>query len=387
MGQELPRPLRVSKVRRPSSRQHAGQSWYRKGDSLGHYLTLYGPVGVSPPPYQTSSGGDTFGPLEADCQLTCGAATPVLAEIVSCKLSALTAREVQQDLAKPHGLALSGSFLHQTAQRGGEVAVDKAPTWQVRGPEPAPQVATGATGREGTPRPLVGEDDKEALGGTLALSDERGARLTTEYLGALPAAGKATFTTLFSGRGHAVLERYPRAVHVVRAAGASWNWQLRETQYPAAVGILDFSHAAQPLAAAAARLFGPAPSARKAAWDERGRTALRAEPGGVTGVLRTLLSQRTRAPLSGPTVGALDTELNSFRRHAPKLHSARYRAAGLPIGSGVPAAAGKELLKARCCRSGRRWKRETAAPSLHLRAIRLSNQGDGFWKKVLRDAA
>jgi hypothetical protein len=72
---------------------------------------------VSRPTYQTSSGGETFCPLEGDCQLAFDAATPLLADIVSYKLSALTAREVQQDLAKTHGLALSASFLQQTAQR------------------------------------------------------------------------------------------------------------------------------------------------------------------------------------------------------------------------------------------------------------------------------
>jgi hypothetical protein len=387
VGQELTRQLLVSKVTRPPRLQHAGQSWYRKADSLGHYLTLYGPICVSRPTYQTSSGGDTFCPLEADCQLTFGAATPLLAEILSFKLSALTAREVQQELAKTHGLDLSASFLQQTAQRVGQVAVDKATAWHLSGPVPTQEVAIVATGLDGTTLPLVGEDYKEAMCGTIALYDDTGTRLTTAYLGALPEAGKATFTTLFTGRVREVLERHPQALHVVLADGATWNWQLLEAQYPAAVWILDFYHAAQHLAAAADLIFGPAPSTRKAAWYERWRTALREEDGGVAGVIRTLIYHRNRAPLSGPAAQALDTELNYFRRHAHKMHYALYRAAGLPIGSGVTEAACKELIKARFCRSGMRWKRETAAPILHLRAIRLSNQWDGFWKKVLQYAA
>jgi hypothetical protein len=69
------------------------------------------------------------------------------------------------------------------------------------------------------------------------------------------------------------------------------------------------------------------------------------------------------------------------------MQYAAYRAAGLPIGSGVTEAGCKELIKTRFCRSGMRWQRETAAPILHLRAIRLSNQWECFWKKVLRYAA
>jgi hypothetical protein len=386
-GHELTRQLLAGKVRRPPSLQHAGQRWYRKADSSGHSLTLSGPVSVLRPTYQTSSGGETFCPLEGDCQLAFGAATPLLAELVSFKLSALTAREVQQDLVKTHGLDLSASFLQQTAQRVGAVAVDKATTWQLSGPEPAQAVAVVATGLDGTTMPLVDEDYKEAMCGTIALYDEAGERLTTEYLGALPEAGKTTFTTLFTTRVSAVLTRYPQALHVVLADGALWNWQLVEAQYPEAVGVLDFYHAAQHLAGAADVLFGSAPSAQKAAWYERWRTALRDDLDGVAQVIRTLISHRNRAPLAEAAAQALDTELQYFRRNADKMRYALYRAAGLPIGSGVTEAGCKELVKARFCRSGMRWKRETAAPILHLRAIRLSHQWDCFWKKVLRYAA
>ena len=385
VGQELTRQLLESKVTSEPTLCHTGQVWYRKADSVGHYLTPYGPLALTRPTYQTSAGGETFCPLEADCQLVFGTATPLLAEIISFKLSALSAREVAQDLAKTHGLALSASFLQQTAQRVGQVAVEKATRWQLNGTAPA--VAIIATGLDGTTLPLVGEDYKEAMCGTIALYDTEGERLATEYFGTLPEAGKATFSQLFTTRVRAVLARYPQALHVVLADGASWNWQLLEGQYPAAVGILDFYHAAQHLATAADLLFGPAPCPHKAAWYERWRTALRDDQGGVAGVIRTLIYYRNRGALSAAAARALDTELNYFRCHADKMHYADYRAAGLPIGSGVTEAGCKELIKARFCRSGMRWKRETAAPILHLRAIRLSNQWECFWKKVLRYAA
>jgi hypothetical protein len=387
IGQELTRQLLASKVTSVPTLCQAGQVWYRKAESAGHYLTLYGPITVPRPTYQASAGGETCCPLEADCQLAFGAATPLLAEIVSFKLSALTAREVQQDLAKTHGLALSASFLQQTAQRVGQVAVDKATAWELRGPEPAPDVAIVATGLDGTTLPLVGEAYKEAMCGTLALYDDTGERLTTAYLGTLPEAGRATFTELFTTRVSAVLTRYPQALHVVLADGATWNWQLLEAQYPTAVWVLDFYHAVQHLAAAADVLFGSAPSAQKTAWYERWRTALREDRDGVAQVIRTLISHRNRTLLSAAAAQALDTELQYFRRNADKMRYALYRAAGLPIGSGVTEAGCKELIEARFCRSGMRWKRETAAPILHLRAIRLSHQWDCFWKKVLRYAA
>ena len=126
VGQELTRQLLESKVTSEPTLCHAGQVWYRKADSAGHYRTLYGSLTVTRPAYQTSAGGETFCPLEADCQLTFGAATPLLAEIISFKLSTLSAREVAQELAKTHGLVLSATFLQQSAQRVGQVAVEKA---------------------------------------------------------------------------------------------------------------------------------------------------------------------------------------------------------------------------------------------------------------------
>jgi len=69
------------------------------------------------------------------------------------------------------------------------------------------------------------------------------------------------------------------------------------------------------------------------------------------------------------------------------MQYADYVAAGLPIGSGVTEARRKELIKARSCRSGMRWNRDNEAKALQLRAIRLSDQWDSFWSKVMRYAA
>ena len=104
-------------------------------------------------------------------------------------------------------------------------------------------------------------------------------------------------------------------------------------------------------------------------------------------MLRSLLYYRNRADLSVSAQRALDTELNYFRQHAELMQYADFRAAGLPIGSGVTEAGCKELIKARFCRSGMRWKRASGAPILQLRAIKLSHHWDSFWSKVLRYAA
>jgi len=162
----------------------------------------------------------------------------------------------------------------------------------------------------------------------------------TEYLGTMPEAGKATFAQRFTTRVDQVKARYPHALHVCLGDGAPWNWEFFATHYPEAVWVLDFYHAATHLHTAAEALFGPGPAAE--AYYERWRTTLRDEDGGVTRLLRSLLYYRNRAPLSARAQRTLDTEFNYFRQHVQLMQYADFRAAGLPIGSGVTEAGCKE---------------------------------------------
>jgi hypothetical protein len=386
IGRELVRQLLDHKGVTEPILEEDGQRWYRKEASIGHYHTLYGEVAVERHLYQRSAGGETRCPLEEACQLSFASATPLLAEVLSFKVSAMTPNDVAQDLAK-QGLVLSPSFIQHTAQRVGQIAVQKSTQWAVRSPEPERPVRTIATGLDGTTVPLWEEHYKEAMCGTIALYDAKGRRQATRYLGAMPESGKGQFVERFTTQVAQVKARYPRARHVVLSDGATWNWQLIAAQYPDAIGILDFWHAAQHLAEAADAIFGPTPSAEKTAWFERWRTTLRDEPHGVAGVIRTLIYYRNCATLSAVARQGVATHLHYFRHHAEHMHYATYTAAGLPIGSGVTEAGCKELIKARFCRSGMRWKRETGEAILQLRALRLSAQWDSFWSKVMRYAA
>jgi hypothetical protein len=385
LGQELTAHLLQSKDVSAPRLEVEGQSYYRKEASPGHYQTLYGEVVVSRHLYQSSAGGATICPLEINCHMRFGSATPLLAEVISFKLASQTAGEVEQDLAKSHGLALSDTYLRQLAQQVGQLALDKRASWHLQSPAPTAPVALIATGLDGTTMPLVGEDYKEAMCGTLALYDAEGARLHTEYLGTMPEAGKATFRESFTTRVAQVKEQYPDALQVCLGDGAQWNWEFFHTHYPEAVWVLDFYHAATHLHAAAALIFSV--PAEAAAYYERWRSTLLEESNGVAALLRSLLYYRNQADCPASTQRALDTELNYFRAHIERMQYADFRAAGLPIGSGVTEAGCKELIKARFCRSGMRWKRASGAPILQLRAIRLSQHWDSFWSKVMRYAA
>jgi hypothetical protein len=304
---------------------------------------------------------------------------------VSFKLASATAGEAAQDLAKSHGVRLSATYLHHLAQQVGQIAVEKHAAWHLEAPAAPAPVAIIATGVDGTTMPVVSEAYKEAMCGTIALYNKAGERLHTEYLGTMPEAGKATFAQRVTTRVAWVKECYPDALHICLGDGAQWNWDFFATHYPEAVWVLDFYHAATHLHTAAEAIFDKGRQAE--AYYERWRSALLEDADGVANLLRSLLYYRNQPHLSANAQRALDTELNYFRRHAELMQYADFRAAGLPIGSGVTEAGCKELIKARFCRSGMRWKRTSGAPILQLRAIKLSQHWDSFWSKVMRYAA
>jgi hypothetical protein len=377
--------LRSKDVTTPRIEQD-GQTYYRKAATPGQYQTPYGEVVIERHLYQSSAGGRTICPLEQQCQLRFGSATPRLAELLSFKLASQTAREVEQDLAKCQGLTLSDTYVREVGEQVGQRALERVGGWHLDGPPLAAPVVTIATGVDGTTMPIVGEAYKETMCGTIALYDADGTRLHTEYLGAMPEAGKATFAARVTARVAQVQAHYPHARHVCLGDGAQWNWDFFTTQYPDALGVLDFYHAATHLHTVAELLFGKGTAAADAYY-EHWRTTLLEEAEGVTALLRSLIYYRNRTALPPRTTRKVETELNYFRRHTAEMQYATFRAARIPIGSGVTEAGCKELIKARFCRSGMRWHRPTGAALLHLRAIRLSQYWDSFWAKVMRYAA
>ena len=355
--------------------EYAGQTYYRKEASVGHYQTLQGEVAVSRHLYQTSAGGATICPLEIKAGFQFGSATPRLAEVVGFKVASATPREVAQDLEKSTGVKLSPSYLSELAQQVGAVALaQKTPRVLAM---PTPPVCVVATGVDGTTLPLVEENYKEAMCGTLALYDLHGTRLATEYHATMPQAGKADFTEEMATRTPAVLAQFPSALHVCLGDGAKWNWEFFRRYFPAALWILDFYHAALHLHTAAELIFGAGAAAES--YYEKWRERLLEKRGAARGLLHSLRHYLRHAQLTARARKALTLELNYFAQHVDHMRYAEFRLLNLPIGSGVTEAACKELIKARFGRSGMRWTRAGGAPLLQLRTLKLSRQWDDFW--------
>lgn len=220
IGQALTRELLHAKAVTTPRVEQDGQVYYRKAATPGTYQTPYGEVVVDRHLYQSSAGGLTICPLEQQGHLRFGSATPRFAEMVSFKLASQTAREVEDDFAKCHGVTVSDTYLRTLGDQVGRLARDRVGGWQLDGPPLTASVKTIATGVDGTTMPIVEEGDKEAMCGTIALYEADGTRVHTEYLGAMPEAGKTTFATRLTTRRAQVLARHPHARHVCLGDGA-----------------------------------------------------------------------------------------------------------------------------------------------------------------------
>src|SRR5712692_7237015 len=132
IGQELTKERMASKDEAALRIAVGGTVYYAKQPpSVGHYKTRYGDIQVRRHLYQTAHGGATLCPLERNGQMErFGSDTPL--------------RVI-------------------------------------------------ATGMDGATMPLVDENYKMAMVGTIALYDTAGERRSTEYLGAMPEAGRESF--------------------------------------------------------------------------------------------------------------------------------------------------------------------------------------------------
>src|SRR5262249_9474853 len=324
IGQELTQELMVGKDETALRIERGGRVYYRKQPaSVGHYKSLHGDLAVERHLYQTAQGGETICPMEQNCHMEpFGSAMPLMANVLAFKVSAMTAGDVALDLEKCHGVAAAPSYIAETAQAVGQIAGDKKETWELQ-----PTGTDGASGRvvatgmDGATMPLVDENYKMAMVGTITLYDTAGERLATEYLGAMPEAGRAEFYRHWDTQVASILQRYPEALHVALCDGERGNWEHIDAAYPKALDLLDFFHGAGHLAKAADVLYGRAPDEKKQAWYEYYYTVLQEAKDGVYAVVRELIYQGNhRQDLSRSRRKALDTEITYFQHNAPRMH-------------------------------------------------------------------
>jgi hypothetical protein len=160
--------------------------------------------------------------------------------------------------------------------------------------------------------------------------------------------------------------------------GAEWIWDLVRRYLPEArAEVLDWSHAVQNVAKAAAAAFGEGTPEAQAWLAER-----KAElwEGRVTAVAVALLRLPRR---HGERRRIIRNVLEYITQHANRLDYARFRAEGRPIGSGTVESGAKNVVQWRMRRGGQSWSSFGAKRMLAA----LGELHSGRWKGACRPLA
>lgn len=159
--------------------------------------------------------------------------------------------------------------------------------------------------------------------------------------------------------------------------GGRGFWRLFKTHFAnQAIGVLDFYHAAQNLGKGAwAWLDGRTQRARQ--WFDNQRHRLR--HGQAQHVLADIQAALALDGLPPSARQALQNLYNYLDTHRKHIDYARFKALGLPIGSGMIESTCKWLIQQRFKGVGMRWSDEGFNHLLHLRLAWVNGRFDGLF--------
>jgi hypothetical protein len=149
----------------------------------------------------------------------------------------------------------------------------------------------------------------------------------------------------------------------VCADGAAWIWNLADEYFPTSRQIVDWFHAAQHLAQAAASLY-PDDEAKRQRWLKLQRERL------YLGQLEAVIGALEQA--------GLGAEVGYFRGHQPRMQYLEFREEGYPIGSGT-VESGVKQFNQRLAGAGMRWDAQAADRMVILCAAALDHTFDSLW--------
>ncbi len=361
---------------------------------------LFGPVTLRRN-YYTDGQGSGRVPLDQALGIVEGC-TPALARLM-CRAGAMEPYEAAaQSLNECAGLAINARRVQRIVNRlGPQMAQWPRPSSEVSPPS-ADQVfyvEGDGTGIPVRPEETVGRKGKQAgqpaktrevkLGCvfTQTKEDEEGKPIrdpqSTSYVATLQPAAEfgALLRTEARKRGLALA-----CLVVFLGDGAAWVWELARVNFPMAVFILDFFHAAEHLKSLAQALWGEDTEQSKTQW-ERWAKRLKEQPDGLDTVLR---EARQTLPRRGKRRGAALKQIAYFESNTDKMRYAEYLARGLFIGSGVVEAGCKTVIGRRLKQSGMFWGVSGAQNVLDIRCLLENRQFGLFWdqyRKPLLKAA
>jgi hypothetical protein len=174
-----------------------------------------------------------------------------------------------------------------------------------------------------------------------------------------------------------VQRRAPIAKEIIFIAdGAEWIWNLVQTQYPKAVQIIDWFHAAEHLTPVAERAGRTADEQR--AWLKQMRTAL--WDGRLDHVITACAAHARPDCPNDPAQSAAQY----FSNNRQRMDYPAYRAKGYQIGSGTMESGCKQVGTQRLKVPGATWDKGGARYVAKARAALLSDQWDMLAQRRIR---
>jgi len=247
-----------------------------------------------------------------------------------------------------------------------------------------PMAAAQLVGRRGKQPDGTAKTREAKLGCVFTQSgnDEAGRpvrdRNTTTFVGAIETAD--AFGARFYDE--AVRRGLYRARRVVTLSdGAEWAKNLADTQFPNAIHIIDFYHAAEHVARLAKEFYERTPQFLESQID---RWTEELYEGRVQAIIDQASALLPKDPDSQKDARK---EIAYLSKNKHRMKYDEYRAQGLFIGSGVIEAACKHVIGQRLKQSGMFWSERGANAIIALRCAILSNRFEEFWEQRHANAA
>jgi hypothetical protein len=370
--------------------------------------TLFGPVRLWRVGYRpTSKTGDaTIFPLALSLGLVHGA-TPALAERASWYLgsSGMTQSQTLERLRQDHGVScgvkklrqITGAVAAAMAEQRHEVQVEKLLEWLKQASATTgkhkPVLSVGRDGITLGTRCQGGSVFEVATTGTVTVFDRRDRRLGTVYLAYTPEFGQKRMSNALTQLLQEVLRRWdgplPRLCYVTDAGDNETTYfdkVLQRMKHPVPgaklewIRVVDYYHASERVWKIAELLFGK--GQRATSWARKMQKWL-LKPGGVNRVLHSAAALRDLYRLRGTKLAEFGKAYRYLRDRMQYMDYAKYKALGIPRGSGVTEAACKTVYTQRLKLSGMRWTRPGAQTILNLRVLQLSGVWEAAYMAVL----
>jgi hypothetical protein len=152
-------------------------------------------------------------------------------------------------------------------------------------------------------------------------------------------------------------------------------WNLKDSWFPRAIGVLDLFHVMERLWQVAHAFHGE--GTHNAEWqvDRHLRLLLEGKVSYVIGLYKRMLDE---AKLNRGKAKTVRETITYFENNKQYMKYDEYLAKGYPVGTGVVEGACRHFVKDRMELAGMRWEIEGAQAMLSLRAIYLNDQWDDF---------